>query len=444
MPGRQDEGKGGHEGPNSYLKPVENNSDGAGVVKETYGHSAIIRKRLNLDGEIQSFTEQNMYYWGGEPKLFEAKEPADPTKLTAIEMFCGLGGTSLGFEMAGFQTILGVDIHAPSIETFRNSHVHAAAILGDIHKIVHLNKDNDDNLIVRAVRGRIGKKRPDIMLAGVPCQGFSLANKKRNHLDARNYNFLYFVEMVKVLKPRAVLIENVSGLKSMKNGEFAENIISALEAAGYRSHSQMLNAIEFGVPQKRQRIFFLGTESKSRIPFPKPTVRQKPITVFDAISDLPSIERGGGADEYSEPPKTTYQKLMRGNEKTLRNHEAPSHPDEVVEKIRNTIPGEPMYPRYKQRIRLSWDAPSPTQVSGGIRPQFQFGHPRDARGLTVRERCRLQSIPDFVEVYGGVVQGRVQTGNAVPPLLAKAVAEQILEHLSSPIKVKYLSSVANR
>ena len=88
-----------------------------------------------------------------------------------------------------------------------------------------------------------------------------------------------------------------------------------------------------------------------------------------------------------------------------------------------------MYPKYKQRIRLSWQQPSPTQVSGGIRPQFQFGHPEDSRGLTIRERCRIQSIPDRVEVFGGLVQGRVQTGNAVPPLLAKAIAEEIIKVL---------------
>ena len=88
-----------------------------------------------------------------------------------------------------------------------------------------------------------------------------------------------------------------------------------------------------------------------------------------------------------------------------------------------------MYPRFKQRIRLSWESQSPTQVSGGIRPQFQFGHPEDARGLTIRERCRIQSFPDDFEIVGGVVQGRVQTGNAVPPLLAKAVAKAIREYL---------------
>ena len=110
-------------------------------------------------------------------------------------------------------------------------------------------------------------------------------------------------------------------------------------------------------------------------------------------------------------------------------HTAPNHPKDTIERIENTIPGESMYPKFKQRIRLAWDIQSPTQVSGGIRPQFQFGHPEDARGLTIRERCRIQSFPDDFVVKGGTVQGRIQTGNAVPPMLAKAVATAIKKYL---------------
>ena len=113
----------------------------------------------------------------------------------------------------------------------------------------------------------------------------------------------------------------------------------------------------------------------------------------------------------------------------LTNHKAPNHPQDTIEKIKNTKPGFPMYPKFKQRIRLAWDIQSPTQVSGGIRPQFQFGHPSDSRGLTIRERCRLQSFPDHFVVSGGIVQGRVQTGNAVPPFLAKAVALAFKKYL---------------
>jgi len=120
-------------------------------------------------------------------------------------------------------------------------------------------------------------------------------------------------------------------------------------------------------------------------------------------------------------------KNIKGNK--LTNHRAPNHPKAVVDLIGSTKPGFPLYAKFKQRIRLSWEIQSPTQVSGGIRPSFQFGHPQDSRGLTIRERCRLQSFPDNFEVSGGIVQGRVQTGNAVPPLLAKAIGLAIKKYL---------------
>ena len=154
------------------------------------------------------------------------------------------------------------------------------------------------------------------------------------------------------------------------------------------------------------------------------------VSIRDAIGDLPSLNPKESKDSYASPPFSEYQLLMRKDtDNILTCHMAPNHPIDTIEKIKNTIPGEPMYPKFKQRIRLAWDIQSPTQVSGGIRPQFQFGHPEDNRGLTIRERCRIQSFPDNFFVHGGIVQGRVQTGNAVPPLLAKAVALAIKEYL---------------
>ena len=144
---------------------------------------------------------------------------------------------------------------------------------------------------------------------------------------------------------------------------------------------------------------------------------------------MPPLEAGQRKNEYDEAPVTEYQKHMRGNCRILKNHSAPNHPQEVIKKIASTKPGMPMYSKFKQRIRLNPNEPSPTQVSGGIRPQFQFGHPTQARGLSVRERCRIQSFPDSFEIFGGIVQGRIQTGNAVPPLLAKAIARQIIRSL---------------
>lgn len=321
--------------------------------------------------------------------------------------------------MAGFQSVLGTDIHAPSVKTFRKNHPGADVILGDMRRV-------DEAMLTACLKDW----RIDVVAAGVPCQGFSLNNRKRWDNDKRNFLFREFIRVVNLVHPTVVLLENVSGLASSAAGAFKAEISEAIEGCGYRVSYMMLNAADYGVPQKRKRVFFLGAKPGIDLWWPTPTHgsgrRKKYVTVWEAIGDLPQISAGEGADRYNMPAFSEYQKWARGNgQDILWNHESPDHPPETIEKIGSTLPGEPIYPKFKQRIRLHPDLPSPTQVSGGIRPQFQFGHPKMPRGLTVRERCRLQSFKDNYYFCGGTVQGRVQTGNAVPPLLAKAIAEQI-------------------
>jgi len=393
-------------------------------------------KKTNHNNEIpantKSLVETNMYYHVGEPKVSTPPKKIDPNRPIIVDLFCGLGGLSLGFEMAGFQTVLGVDIHKPSLETFRHSHPTAIAILGDISKIVSIENGENQNLITKELKKCIGDRKVDVLMAGIPCQGFSLSNRKRDALDERNYLFLYFIKMVELLKPKFILLENVSGIRSMKNGHFVsaiEECIKNIDGLYANVTHDLLNAADFGVPQLRKRVIFLASLPKYNVTWPKGSFNGKTIqynSVGDAISDLPSLQAGEEFHNYLRKNELLdYQKLMRGKCVKLKNHKSPKHPHATIKKIKDTIPGEPIYPKYKQRIRLHLKQPSPTQVSGGIRPQYQFGHPKDDRGLTVRERCRIQSIPDWVEIYGGTVQGRVQTGNAVPPLLAKAVAQNV-------------------
>jgi len=368
--------------------------------------------------------EQNSYYWNGEPFIKCASEESTPTlgKFTVVDLFCGCGGFSTGIEAANFLTLASSDIHPPSVDTLLHNHPSASVIVGDMRRV-------DEKMILDAV----ANQRVDVVAAGVPCQGFSLNNRKRHDQDDRNFLFWEFIRVVQILKPRIVILENVSGLASSANGAFKTAISGAIKECGYQVDSSMLNALEFGVPQKRRRLFFIGALPDIELRWPRPAYgpgRLLPIrTVWDAIGDLPQIGPGECADAYDQNPFTEYQREMRGKCKKLYNHEAPNHPQETIDKIGNTKPGKPIYPLFPQRIRLSPSDPSPTQVSGGIRPQFQFGHPTLPRGLTVRERCRLQSFPDSYYICGGVVQGRVQTGNAVPPLLAKAIAVQVRDML---------------
>lgn len=367
--------------------------------------------------------EENQYYWKGEPIIYN--ENFTPNgKPVVVELFCGCGGTSLGFEMAGYQIALGSDILIPAINTFRNNHKGTSAILGDINKV-------QPEQVLELLNG----SHVDVLIGGVPCQGFSLNNRKRHEEDKRNKLYLEFIRFVKILKPRAVVLENVSGMKS--TGNIVEVIETDLsEASGMHVKSQFLYAPDYGVPQRRLRLLFVGVEGQD-FDFNKvhktngPDTQRPYVTVGDAISDLPHLKADEKSSQYINPPQNEYQKFMRNGvpDDCLTNHQAPNHPSSVIRMIQNTPQGKPLYEKYHQRIRLALNDLSPTQVSGGIRPSFQFGHPTDARGLTIRERCRLQSFPDSFVVSGGIVQGRVQTGNAVPPLLARAVALAIKEYL---------------
>lgn len=367
--------------------------------------------------------EASAYAWRERPVLKPSARAQANAGPGIVDLFCGGGGFSMGFAHAGFCPVLGVDHHMPSTETYSRNHPTAATILGDIRSIA-------DELIVEA----LGAGDVAVVTAGVPCQGFSRSNRKRYDEDPRNYLFWEFIRVIGFLQPSYVVLENVSGMRTTKGGAFVSEIRHAIAEVGYRTDVRVLNAADYGVPQIRNRIFFLGARPAYPIRWPLPThgpvVGTRYLTVADAIGDLPPLESGEAKASYESPPRTPYQVQMRGSNKVLHNHEAPKHHKSTVMRIASTEPGQPMYPRFSQRIRLSLEQPSPTIVAGGIRPQFFFGHPTQPRGLTVRERCRIQSIPDSCVIAGGIVQGRVQTGNAVPPLLARAIAGQILSGLN--------------
>ena len=366
--------------------------------------------------------EENGYYWNNEP-VFEKGSNIDTDKPIVAELFCGCGGTSLGFEMAGFETVLGCDIHTPSIKTFQANHPNCSTINGDVKKV-------DPEVIKELLNGR----QLDVLIGGIPCQGFSLNNRKRHEQDDRNFMYMEFARFVEVLQPKVVVLENVSGMKSV--GSFVTDIETHLSDIGQMDvKSELLYAADYGVPQKRKRLIFVGIRDKTFdfrdiIKTHGPETENDYINIKNAIGDLPALITKETKTKYKSEPFSDYQALMRKNTKgSFTGHTAPNHPLATIDRIRNTKPGEPMYDRFKQRIRLAWNILSPTQVSGGIRPQFQLGHPKDNRGLTIRERCRIQSFPDDFVVKGGTVQARVQTGNAVPPLLAKAVALAIKKYI---------------
>lgn len=353
----------------------------------------------------------------------------DPSKLAMIDLFCGAGGFAVGASWAGFESVIGIDHLQPAMETWMHNHPNAIGCLGDIKQV--------DPEYLKKVLEQKGVKKIHLITGGVPCQGFSIANRKHNDNDERNFLFLEYMRFVEAFEPDYIILENVSGMRSTAGGHFEKSIKDYMESLNYRVTISMLNAADFGVPQVRQRLLFVGVRTKKGFTepytFPIGAFANGHRTVADAISDLPEIASNGSSDKYTKPAQTEYQKMMRGEgtitaitpAKKLYNHVAPNHLPDVLVKIANTEPGKPMYPKFKQRIRLSNDAPSPTQLAGGIRPQFQFGHPTQVRGLTIRERARIQSFPDSYVFKGGTVQERVQTGNAVPPLMIYHVTSLI-------------------
>lgn len=355
-------------------------------------------------------------------------------KHTMIDLFSGAGGFSVGASWANFFPVIGIDHFRPAMDTWKANHPNSIGCLGDIKNI--------DPLEIKELLKKVGVDKINLITGGVPCQGFSLANRKRHSDDERNFLFLEYMKFVEVFNPDYLILENVSGMKSTAGGKFVDDITENIESLGYNVTVDLLNAADYGVPQVRKRLIFVGVKQgiglKERYEFPEKTTEDKKNyrTVKDALSDLPSLGNKEGKERYETSPLTEYQEIMRGVGKIhdvepekLFNHVSPNHPVSTIEKIEGTKPGEPMYPRYKQRIRLSDDSPSPTQVAGGIRPQFQFGHPNQSRGLSIRERARIQSFPDSYIFHGGIVQERVQTGNAVPPLLIYKVTKLISEDI---------------
>ena len=267
-------------------------------------------------------------------------------KLSHLDLFCGPGGFATGFEWAGFRTVAGIDVHQPSLSTFARNHPKAKTMNADIRDV-----HPEDVLSL------VGSDSFDVMSAGVPCEGFSMANRNRTKFnDVRNFLFVEFLRLAEALKPRVLLVENVANLARHAGGVFAEEIENGMRSLGYRTSSTILNAVDFGVPQRRRRVMFVGfREEEAHFTWPVGTA-SSPLTVADAIiGDLPVLDSDERSASYIGDPVTDYQRLMRGSQAQLMNHQAPRHPPETIERIGRTAPGAPMYENYKQRIRLHPD-----------------------------------------------------------------------------------------
>ncbi len=382
------------------------------------------------------------------------------TGMNIVDLFAGCGGMSLGFRMAGYTSVVASEIDLWAGDTYQHNHPHARLIRGDIRE-VHDWKSQLPNDFTEAIDGIVG---------GPPCQGFSLSGSRDPH-DPRNSLFMDFVKCVKHFQPKFFVMENVPGLLSMKTAQgkaVIQIIISEFSTAGYKASFSVLNAAHFGVPQLRERVFLIGVKqeypyNKAMI-FPRPTVNPEEfVTVDMAVSDLPPIEAGEGAEyqEYATAAQNVYQRWARQGSDGVYNHVAMRHTKRLIERFKviqhgqsvADVPhehsalkrGDPSVKSGKvysqNNMRVFGDAPSPTVAASF---QSNFIHPHLHRNFTAREAARLQSFPDTYVFKGKRttmswekhLSQYQQIGNAVPPLLAKAIAKNIAKYFEKIDEVK--------
>ena len=382
-----------------------------------------------------------------------------------IDLFCGVGGISQGFHWEGFKTVLANEYDYSIGETYKLNFPDTKTIIGDIREL-------DFKQIMSEFK--INPGEIDVIAGGPPCQGFSMANRKRIEEDERNLLFLEFVRAVKNFRPKCFLIENVMGMTAekvaIKSNEksVVDSMTDYFKDLGYRIAFKSFKAEQHGVPQMRRRVIVIGTNIESKFDdlkylrignlrheylskeginkindiqhtlFDKTLNKglKYPTTVWEAISDLPQISDGEGEEimEYANEPKNNFQKLMREKSTKVYNHISTPHSQDVLERIKLIKQGQnftnlPEHLRTKSVHsgaygRLTADYITPTITTRFDTPSTgRVIHPFSNRTITVREAARLQSFPDHFQFHGTRTSQGKQVGNAVPPLVAKSIAE---------------------
>ena len=385
--------------------------------------------------------------------------------ITTIDLFAGAGGITEGFRQAGATCVFANDFNPYACETFRHNHPGIEMVCGPIQ-----------NLDAKAIRKGLSMRKGDldILVGGPPCQGFSINAPERFLEDPRNSLFKHYLRFVDEFAPKTFMFENVPGMLSLGGGRIFDTIISQMQERGYHTNARILLAAHYGVPQVRWRMIILGSRLSDAPRHPEPShfyacrpnfkggatiatrlvpldeLRLKPaVTLADAISDLPSVEAGGGEEmsNYSHgAPKSIFVKVIRNGSSKLHNHTANRLSKINLERLNHISPGaawtsipHDLLPAGMQKARtsdhtmrygrLSWKALAGTIMTKCDPHWGAVFHPEQRRTFTVRETARIQSFPDTYRFLGPRVAQYEQVGNAVPVLMAKAIAEQLHKHL---------------
>lgn len=346
--------------------------------------------------------------------------------MIAADLFSGVGGLSQGFISAGFEIAFAIEFDKEIANAYACNHLGTEMINEDICSV-----DIDE----------LKKRHPnvDLIMGGPPCQGFSQKGKRLNINDPRNFLFQQFVRFVDAYRPKYFVLENVPNIITTSNGYFKNQIIDSFSKLGYTVNCGVLSASVFGIPQDRHRAVFIGVLGTKGIELPTPPHTM--VTIQEAIYDLPFIGSGEGNEvsKYDKKATSEYQKMLRGKSNVLFNHVATKHSDLALERL-SMIPkgaGKEVLPaehRTKSIYSGTWCRLLEDGIAATITTRFdtpssgRFTHPVLNRCLTVREAARIQSFPDTFRFYGNKTSQMKQVGNAVPPLLAYAIAQQIINN----------------
>lgn len=356
--------------------------------------------------------------------------------LNVLDLFCGAGGLSLGFSMAGFNIVGGIDFDKQAIETHSYNFKESFHFCGDISTL-------SNEFVLEHFKNKV-----DVIIGGPPCQGFSTANmwQKDHEKDDRNKLFYEFIRFVRLLKPRAFVMENVRGILTKDNGYVKQKMLSVMDELGYTIQVKVLNASDYGVPQKRMRAFFIGIKKELNKEFDFNLIEKlETVTVGEAIGDLYNLEDSLkdkiNHDEIyiNNNAKSRYQKLMRQNSNNkLYNHNIKYPMKKVQERIKHVKQGG----NWKDVPEELWDTVRHNRHSSAYRRlnnneasitidtgHMNYFHPEFNRVPTVRESARIQSFPDDFVFKGTQGAQFRQVGNAVPPLLGKAIAKTLKLYL---------------
>jgi DNA (cytosine-5)-methyltransferase 1 len=344
--------------------------------------------------------------------------------MIGADLFSGAGGLTLGAKQAGIKVVFAVEADHHAAKTYVANHPEVQLFEDDIRKLRRIPFQKNGDVT--------------ILFGGPPCQGFSTSNQRtRNEANANNWMFKEFVRLARSWRPDWILYENVKGIRETERGYFFHLVLKEFEALGYTLSFAILNAVNFGVPQRRERLFVVG--SLHRIKVKLPVGRFRPVTVWHAISDLPVLRNGADTEvlPYKKPAVTQYAMNLRGSLIQASGHLVTKNAPYVVQRYAYVPQGgnwEDIPPRllrnYKDRrgchtgIYHRLLAHASSVVIGNYRKNMLI-HPYEDRGLSVREAARLQSFPDSYKFKGSIGFQQQQVGNAVPPLLAKAVFETV-------------------